>query len=195
MLRASPALEVNMSTTLTVILLAVIAVAAVAGFLYMQKRRTLRLKNRFGPEYERTMHEVGDRSRAERALEKRAARTAKYDIRPIPADQRDSLSEEWRRTQALFVDDPNTAIAEADRLVCDVMRRSGYPMTDFDQRAEDLSVDHPHVVKNYRAAHEIAIANEQGKATTEDKRKAMVYYRDLFDELLETQPAGHKARR
>jgi hypothetical protein len=181
-----------MSTTLTIILVAVMAVAGVAAFLYMRKRRTLRLKSRFGPEYERTVRELGERSRAERALEKRAERTEKYNIRALPTKDHDSLSEEWRRTQALFVDDPNTAVKEADRLVCDVMRRMGYPMVDFDQRAEDLSVDHPHVVKNYRAAHEIAIANEDGKATTEDMRQAMVYYRDLFDELLETQPAGHR---
>ena len=194
MMRASTTAEVKMSTTLTFILLAVIAAAAVAVFLYMQKRRTLRLKSRFGPEYERTLHEVGNRNRAERVLEKRAERTEKYDIHPLPTKDRDSLSEEWRRTQALFVDDPNTAIKEADRLVCDVMRRTGYPMGDFDQRAEDLSVDHPHVVTNYRAAHEIAIANEAGKASTEDMRKAMVYYRDLFDELLDLQAAGRHGR-
>ena len=184
-----------MSTTLTVILLVAIALAAVAGFLYMQKRRTLQLRSRFGPEYERTVQEVGDRNRAERALEKRAARTEKYDIRPLPVDDRNSLSEEWRRTQALFVDDPGTAIKEADRLVCDVMRRTGYPMVDFEQRAEDLSVDHPHVVRNYRAAHQIAVANQAGKASTEDMRQAVVYYRDLFDELLDTQPAGRPVRR
>jgi len=183
-----------MSTTLAIVLV-VIALVAVAAVLYMQKRRTARLRERFGPEYERTLHQVGDRTRAERDLERRTERTRKYDIRPLPASERDSLSQQWRQTQARFVDDPKTAINEADHLVSDAMRRIGYPMTDFDERAEDLSVDHPYVVKNYRSAHEIAITNEQGKATTEDLRKAMVYYRDLFDELLDTQPAGRQVRR
>jgi hypothetical protein len=184
-----------MSTTLAVVLFIVIAAAAVAAVFYMRKQRTERLRSRFGPEYERTLHQTGSRSRAERDLERRAERTEKYHIRPLAPSDRDSLSEDWRRTQALFVDDPGTAINEADRLVCEAMRRTGYPMADFEERAEDLSVDHPHVVTNYRAAHIIAISNSQGKATTEDLRKAMVYYRDLFDELLETQPAGRQVRR
>lgn len=184
-----------MSTTSAIILFVAIVIAATAAFLYIQRRRSARLKSRFGDEYDRAVREVGTRARAERELEKRAERTSKYDIRPLPAKDRDSLSEEWRRTQALFVDDPKGAIKEADRLVCEAMRRIGYPMGDFYLQAEDLSVDHPHVVRNYRAAHEIASANEQGKATTEDLRKAVVYYRDLFDELLDTQPAGHNVRR
>jgi hypothetical protein len=181
-----------MENTTVIILIVLVALAGAAAFLYMQKRRSEKLKSRFGPEYDRTVRETGDRTRAERALEKRAERIEKYHIRPLAAEDRDALSKDWTRTQALFVDDPAAAVREADRVICDVMRRRGYPMLDFDQRAEDLSVEHPQVVRNYRAAHDIAMANEQGKASTEDLRQAMVYYRELFEDLLEVQPAGRR---
>jgi len=180
---------------LLIVLIAVIVVAAIGAFLFMQKRRTETLRTRFGPEYEHAVHQLGDRSRAERALEKRAERTEKYHVRRLNPDEQHQFSEEWRHTQARFVDDPPLAIREADHLVCEVMRVKGYPMADFDRRTEDLSVDHPQVIRNYRAAHEIATAEQAGRANTEDLRQAMVYYRELFDELLETQPAGMPERR
>src|SRR5262245_51324493 len=159
----------HMSTSVAVILL--LAVAAVAVFLFM-RLRSERLKRRFGPEYDRAVQEFGGRQRAERELEKRAGRTKKYDIHPLRAEDRDLFSEEWRHTQSHFVDDPVAATREADGLITRVMQLMGYPMSDFEGRSEDLSVDHPRVLTNYRAAHEIALANLQNRATTEDLRKA-----------------------
>jgi hypothetical protein len=179
-----------MSTTALVILIAVIVIAAVVLLALMQKRRSTKLQQRFGPEYERAVHQYGDRSKAEKALENRAQRTEKYNIRPLTPEEQHSFADQWRQTQARFVDDPAFAVNQADHLVNELMLKRGYPMVEFDRRAEDLSVDHPVVVRNYRSAHEIAQAQEHGRASTEDLRQAMVFYRELFDELLEVQPAG-----
>jgi hypothetical protein len=184
-----------MSTTLLIILIGLVAIAAIATWALMRKRRTTALRSRFGPEYEHAIHEYGNRPSAERALEHRAERAESYRIRSLSVDEQLRFSEEWRLTQASFVDDPRLAIREADQLVCEVMRVKGYPMSDFDRRAEDLSVDHPQVVRNYRAAHAIAITEPEGRATTEDLRQAMVHYRELVDELLETHPAGMLEKR
>ncbi len=184
-----------MRTEYLISLIAISIVAAIAVWVFLQKRRSTHLRGRFGSEYDRAVHEHGDRSKAERALEQRAERTEKYHIRPLNPEEQHRFSEDWRKAQARFVDDPLLAIGEADHLVCDVMRTRGYPMSDFDHRAEDLSVDHPHVVRNYRNAHRIASHAEDGRASTEDLRQAMVYYRELFDELLETHPAGMPERR
>lgn len=183
-----------MNTTLLIILIAVVVIAAVAAFVFMRKRRTDTLRNRFGPEYDRAVTEYGSRTRAENALDHRTERAGHYTIRLLTETEQHRFSEEWRTTQARFVDDPRLAIREADHLVSEAMRARGYPMADFERRAEDLSVDHPHVVRNYRAAHQIAVEEQAGHTTTEKLRQAMVYYRDLFDELLETQPAGMTRR-
>ena len=183
-----------MSTTLAIVLIVAIAIAAVAGWAFLQKRRTAVLRSRFGPEYERAVGEYGTRSRAEKALERRAERTEKYHIRPLTPEEQHGFSEAWRRTQGRFVDDPALAIREADQIVGDVMRSRGYPMADFGRRAEDLSVDHPNVIRNYRAGHDIAIAEQEGRASTEDLRRGMVHYRELFEELLEVQPVGMTER-
>ena len=184
----------TMSTTSLIILIGVILIAAVAIWGFLLKRRSTRLRGRFGPEYESAIHEYGDRSRAEKALERRAERTEKYHIRPLGKEEQLRFGLEWRHTQASFVDDPPLAIREADHLVCEAMRLKGYPMADFDRRAEDLSVDYPGVINTYRAAHQIALTEQDGRATTEDLRQAMVYYRELFDELLETHPAAMPER-
>jgi hypothetical protein len=183
-----------MSTTVAIILIAVILLAAVAAWAFLQ-RRTTTLRRRFGPEYDRAVGEYGNRLRAEQALERRAERTEKYHIRSLSRDEQQRFSDEWRRAQARFVDDPPLAIRDADHLVSEVMRERGYPMAEFDRRAEDVSVDHPHVIRNYRAAHDIAVAEQQGRANTEDLRRGMVHYRELFDELLEIQPAEMPERR
>jgi hypothetical protein len=183
-----------MSTTVAIILIAVILLAAVAAWAFLQ-RRTNTLRRRFGPEYDRAVGEYGNRLRAEQALEHRAERTEKYHIHSLAREEQQRFMEEWRIAQTRFVDDPALAIRDADRLVGEVMRQRGYPMADFDRRAEDLSVDHPHVIRNYRAAHDIAVADQRGTADTEDLRRGMVHYRELFDELLEIQPADMPERR
>jgi len=174
------------STALILIIVAVLILAGFAGW-YLQKRRSEKLRGRFGPEYERTVAESGDRRKAERLLEKREKRVATYQIRPLTTGDRERFSEAWREVQAGFVDNPKVAVGRADQLVGDVLELRGYPVTDFWQRSEDLSVDHPVVVENYRAAHDIAERQKRGEASTEDLRKAMVYYRALFEELLGTR--------
>ena len=169
-----------------------ILVLAVVGWLVWQRQRSEALRERYGPEYERTVTEVGDKRRAESELLKRQQRVEKLDIRPLSAEQRSGYLQQWRSVQSRFVDDPKGAVTDADRLVEDVMKVRGYPVSDFDQRAADLSVHHPRVVDNYRAARDIAHRHRRGEATTEDLRQAMVYYRDLFEDLLEDRENEQK---
>ena len=175
----------DLTPTQVAIIVAVIVVivGAILAF-YFQRRRTDKLRSRFGPEYERSIAESGDRRRAEAQLEKRAERVEKYHLRPLAAEDRARFTEQWDRVQAHFVDAPAGAVAEADQLLGDVMATCGYPMGDFDQRAADISVDHPVVVQNYRSAHDIAVRQAKGQSTTEDLRRAMIHYRALFDDLV-----------
>jgi len=181
-----------MTTTMDPKVVALIVIGIIAVLLIIwavvRQRRTADLKKRFGPEYDRAVHESGPR-KAEATLLEREKRVDKFHIRPLPADERERFITEWRRVQSRFVDEPRGAVTQADLLVNNVMRVRGYPMTDFEQRAADISVTHPYVVTNYRAAHEIAERHQQGQATTEDLRQAMIYYRSLFDDLLEPAPA------
>ena len=169
----------------TWVIVAVVAAVVAVGILWMamRKRRTEALKERFGPEYDRTLREHGNR--AETVLAEREKRVERFPIRELAADERERFITEWRTVQTRFVDDPNGAVADADDLVSRLMQTRGYPMSNFDQRAADLSVDHPRVVENYRAAHEIALRHRRGEATTEDLRQAVIYYRSLFDDLLQ----------
>jgi FtsZ-interacting cell division protein ZipA len=173
-------------TTETLIVLGVLVVIAVLalGWFYTARQRRQRLRTKFGPEYERTVHEVGSEEKADALLSERAKRVSKYHIHDLKQDQRTQFSDAWRRVQAKFVDDPAAAVTEADMLVTEVMTARGYPMADFDRRAEDLTVDHGHVVEHYRSAREIAVRHSRGSATTEDLRQALVYYRALFADLL-----------
>jgi FtsZ-interacting cell division protein ZipA len=166
------------------IAVAVIALILLIVWATTSKRRTHQLQERFGPEYERAMHERGSRRAAESDLDERRKRREQLEIRPLSPDARHRYAQSWQATQGRFVDDPSGTVREADVLVISVMRDRGYPMENFEQRAADVSVDHPQLVDNYRAAHGISLANDQGVATTEDLRQAMVYYRSLFDELL-----------
>lgn len=168
-----------------IVVIVVIAVLVIA-WVALQKRRTEALRRRFGPEYDRSLREHGP-GKAESVLAEREKRVEKFHMRDLAVDERERFITSWREVQARFVDDPNAAVADADQLVTRLMQARGYPMSDFEQRAADISVDHPRVVDNYRAAHEIAIRQRRGDATTEDLRNAVIYYRSLFDELLHTK--------
>jgi hypothetical protein len=179
-----------MNTTALIIVAVVVVVIAVGVFLYLRRRRSENLRKQFGPEYKRAVDQYGDQRKAEAALAAREERVRKLEIRGLTADEQRRFSESWKQTQALFVDEPSRSVSEADRLVKELMQTRGYPMGDFQQRTADISVDHPHVVTNYRAARDIADRNKSGQATTEDLRQAMVHYRSLFEQLLETTTRG-----
>jgi FtsZ-interacting cell division protein ZipA len=178
-----------MDTGLLVVILIVLALLVVLALVAGRQRRSRRLRERFGPEYDRTVAEAGDRKEAESRLEERTARRQRLDIVALDPADRTRYVEAWRLTQARFVDEPAEATREADRLITAVMRDRGYPIDDFEQRAADVSVDHPQVVDDYRAAQAIASANERSEASTEDLRQALVHYRSLFEELLEVDRA------
>lgn len=163
----------------------VVALLALAGgWMWMGRRKTHALQDRFGPEYDRALDDVGSRRQAEAELNARRKRVENLEIVEVTPQERASFSAEWTAVQAHFVDTPSEAIAEADNLVTRVMGRRGYPMADFDQRAADISVDYPEVVSEYRDARAVAVANADGRASTEDLRQAMLHYRALFGELL-----------
>jgi hypothetical protein len=167
-----------------VVAIAVIVIAAVL-WLAMSRRRSQQLRDRFGPEYEHAVRTEKNVRRAEATLEARAKRVDALHIRPLSPEDSTRFDATWRGVQARFVDDPKGAVTEADRLVGEVMAARGYPLGDFEQRVADISVDHPDVVMNYRAAREIALVHARGQASTEDLRQAMVHYRALFKDLLE----------
>jgi hypothetical protein len=168
-----------------IIALVVIVVAGIATLLFVRKRRTERLRSKFGgAEYARAVKEGGNRRHAEAGLDKRTARVESFHVQPLAPGDRARFEDSWRRIQTRFVDGPAGAVAEADQLLGDVMSTRGYPVSDFAQRAADISVDHPLVLENYRTAHEIALRQTKGQASTEDLRQAMVHYRTLFEELV-----------
>jgi hypothetical protein len=173
-----------LNTELIVIVLVVGIVIGAAIVYVAQQGRTRRLRNTFGPEYGRVVGETGDRLTAEAMLLRRQNRVRQLHIRPLSATEQAHFQESWREVQARFVDNPNLALTEADRLIGEVMSVEGYPVLEFEQRAEDISVDHPGVIENYRQGHRITLTNAQGGASTEDLRKAMIHYRKLFEELV-----------
>ena len=178
---------IGLATTGLVWIIAVAAIVAagIATVLLLRKRRSVKLKSKFGDaEYARAMKDSGNRGRAEAGLKERALRVAGFHVRPIVTADRTRFEDTWRRIQARFVDGPSGAVAEADQLLGQVMSARGYPVSDFEQRAADISVDHPLVMENYRTAHEIALRQVKGQANTEDLRQAMIHYRTLFEELV-----------
>jgi hypothetical protein len=181
---------------LMVIAIVVVAVLIVAGasLLLVKRRRTAALRARFGPEYDLALQSTRTAAEAERELLERESRVASFSIRPLSQDDADRFGAAWRRVQAQFVDEPGAAVADADRLIAEVMHSRGYPVDDPGQRLDDLSVDHAHVLKHYRAGREIVARHERGLASTEDLRQAMVHFRALFDELVAaTRPAARRA--
>ncbi|HEY6958174.1 MAG TPA: hypothetical protein VI814_05075 [Candidatus Limnocylindria bacterium] len=172
---------------------AVVVVALLVAFwMVSQQRRRTHLREQFGPEYERVVSQEGDQGRAERVLSQREERVKKLDIRQLPAAAREDFIARWRQVQARFVDDPRGAVGDADALIGDAMKARGYPVGDFEQRAADISVEHPDVVTDYRAAHRVALQRE---ASTEELRRAMVHYRSLFDDVVGRNERGARDER
>jgi hypothetical protein len=177
-----------MDLTVLIVVVILLALLAVGAVFFLQQRKRTHLREQFGPEYERTVQQTGDRTAAERELERREQRVRTLEIRPLAAEQRARFVLAWKNVQAQFVDAPAESITEADRLVTELMQTRGYPVGDFEQRTADISHEHPRVVENYRAARDISQRNRRGEASTEDLRQAMVHYRSLFEDLLETHP-------
>jgi len=168
----------------------VIALLALAAWFFSHKKRqSERLQHRFGPEYGRAVGELGGRTKAESELKAREKRVEHLTITPLAPAEAARFSQAWSALQGRFVDNPKGVVVQADELVRELMLKRGYPMGDFERRAADISVDHPAVVENYRAAQAIAVRDERGEADTEELRKAVVHYRVLFDEMLEVREA------
>jgi hypothetical protein len=177
---------------IAVAVVVVVALAAIFVLSMSSRKRTERLKSHFGPEYDRAVGESGDQSAAEKELIARERKRQKLDVVALAPESQAKYAEYWRTVQAAFVDDPAGAVGDADHLVTAVMRERGYPIDDFDQRAADISVDHPNVVEHYRAAHVIHLAQEKADVGTEAQREAFVHYRALFEKLLETEHKTEK---
>ncbi len=177
---------------LIVLLVIVVVVIAALAFLAIRKRRSVQLRERFGPEYDRVVRREGDVRKAENVLELRQKRREMFQLRPLSPADRSEFARRWNDVQAQFVDNPKGAVTNADNLVSQVMQARGYPMSDFEQSASDISVDYPEVVENYRGAHDIALRHSRGQASTEDLRRAMVHYRTLFQQLLEADQLQRK---
>lgn len=172
--------------TIAIIVVIVLVVAAVLVALPMMRRR--RLKERFGPEYERVVESSEDRSTAERELRERERRHAELDIRPLDDQTRERYGQQWARVQERFVDDPESAVNDADDLVTSLMAERGYPTEGYEQQVADLSIEHSNTLGHYRSAHDTRLRVGDG-ASTEDLREAMVHYRTLFEDLLRHETA------
>jgi hypothetical protein len=185
------------TVVIVIIIVVVVAVAAVAAAFVYQRRRSHQLQQRFGTEYQRTVEASDDRQAAERDLQAREQRRSKLDVTPLTGESAGRYRDEWNTLQQEFVDEPGNAVVQADRLVLRMMRESGYPVDEFDQRVADISVDHPDVAETYREAHRVAVAQAQGQTDTEELRQAVTAYRHLVYVLLadsgdrdERHPAG-----
>lgn len=181
-----------MNTTAILLLVVIVVVFGVVLLIFLGRRRSAALRQKFGSEIRRSAGEFGDERKAEAELAAREKGVRKLNIRALTPEEQARFADSWRKAQARFVDEPSQAAADADVLVKKLMQTRGYPVGDFEERAVDISVDHPEIVSKYRAAREIALRNNAGEATTEDIRQAMVHYRLLFEELLDTaEPATH----
>jgi len=172
------------------ILIVLVVVACVALYLRRRRRTTAGLRKRFGPEYDRAVLEHGSGHKAEAKLADRETRVESLKIRELGATERERYIADWHAVQSRFVDHPKGAVTGADELVSSLMRARGYPTADFDQRAADISVNHPRLVEYYRSAHEVAVRLGRDEASTEDLRTAMIQYRTIFDELVEVKSSG-----
>ena len=179
-----------MNTTYLSIAIAVVLILVVSGAvlwpMMARRRRTDQLHDQFGSEYDHTVQTLGDEKKAQTELEERQKHVKALDIRPLSDNEHKRYAADWAAVQSEFVDEPGQAIVDADRLIMEVMQKRAYPISDFEQRAADVSVSYPALVSNYRAARVIALKNQEHLADTEELRQAMIYYRSLFDELLVT---------
>ena|SRR5438034_8816251 len=185
----------NVTVVVLVAIIVVVIAAFAVWYLTQQQRRRAELREQFGPEYNHAVETYGERGRAERVLSERAERVAALHIRPLSPEESRTFGEQWHNVQTEFVDDPEGAIGRADALCGDVMQARGYPMGKFEQRAADVSVDHPTVVENYRAAHHLAQKAGRGDASTEELRQAMVHYRTLFEDLIDAREPARMEQR
>lgn len=183
----------HINATYLIVAVAVLAIAVGAAFLIFRAVRSRRLRGRYGAEYQRTVDAEGGTREAEAQLREREKRVHAYTLIPLTSEDRSGFSISWRDVEAAFVTNPAGAVARADELLTNVMAVRGYPMANFDQRAADLSVDHPDVVTNYRAGHAIATRHSEGRSDTEDLRQAMIYYHALFEELVGELPEPRSA--
>jgi hypothetical protein len=186
-----------MNTTYVIIavVLVVVIVGAILAPIFARRKRSARFQDQYGPEYDRTVKTTGNEKKAQTELNDRQKHVKTLNIRPLSESERARFVADWTAVQAKFVDQPGQATIEADHLIMEVMQLRNYPVSDFEQRAADISVKYPALVSNYRAAREIAIKNEQHHAGTEDLRRAMIHYRSLFDELLKADTVGPEKKR
>lgn len=180
-----------MDNTLMIVIVVLVVVIAgvILGFVFSRRKRSEKLQEKFGPEYDRTVQTMGDEKKAQTELNERQKYVETLEIRTLSVSERERYLADWTAVQSKFVDEPGQAIIDADRLIMEVMQLRGYPVSDFEQRAADISVKYPGLVSNYRGAREIADKNKLGQANTEELRQAMIYYRSLFEELLKTEYA------
>jgi hypothetical protein len=184
-----------MDAWMWVVIVAVIALVAVGAYFAWRQYQRKQLQEGFGPEYDRTVADAPSKREAEAELSERRKRREQFDIKPLAPAACERYQRQWEAVQGRFVDDPEGSIREADELIQQVMRERGYPVDDFDRRADDLSVDYPDVVDDYREGHAIADRAKAGEASTEDLRQALVHYRALFERMLETADTREEARR
>jgi hypothetical protein len=178
---------IDTQTWIIIAAVVVLGLVALGAAFFYQKRQSHKLKERFGPEYGRTVNELGGRTKGESELKAREKRVERLEILPLAPPEAARFSEAWQALQGRFVDNPKGVVVQAEQLVRELMEKRGYPMGDFERRAGDISVDHPDVVANYRSAQAIAVRDQKGTADTEELRQAVVHYRALFDELLEVR--------
>ncbi len=178
-------------TVVAIIVVAAVIAVAIAGLVIARRRRRAHLRDRFGPEYDRTLERSDSTRAAERDLAEREEFHDQLDLRELSAAERERYREQWDAVQAAFVDRPEGAVRDADHLVGAVMRDRGYPVDDFEQQADLISVDHPDVVSHYRTAHRIAVRDNTSDVSTEDRREAFIHFRALFDQLLGVDAEQH----
>jgi hypothetical protein len=177
-------MNINNPTLVIIGAIALLVVVGLIGMAMARQRRSKRLQEQFGPEYDRTVKKMGDKREAESDLQERIAHVNTLNIRPLTAEEVNRYALEWQDVQREFVDEPLLSLQKADRLIREVMKARGYPVEDFEQRVADISVHYPELVSDYRGMHRIAIKEASENATTEEIRKAMIHGRALFENLI-----------